>query len=545
MKESRLKTLFIFFLVIFSLLIMRLGWLSFIKGDALAARASNQRTQKTAYYQYGRGDFLDTFGRNITGHLSPCLVAFPSIIEDEAALAAELSKISSMPEKIILSKLAAGQKQGGQTIVLKNNLSLAELTALNNIKPLGVSVLSLISRYKGNTAIHLLGSLIPGERQGEYVGKSGLELRYDSYLKGRGGPQVAALVDERGRQLAGNGFVMLEGGKEDTSHNIILTLDLDFQQKTEEALKNYEGAAVVLDVNNGDILALASSPGLDPYGLTEPATDDAYVNKALSYYPPASTFKILLAAAALEEGLVLEEDYICAGYYTLDNGKTVKCWKEGGHGPENLTQALANSCNAYFIDLGLKLGGEKIKYYASLMGLDRQIISGFALEEAKNINFNSNIPGDIANISIGENGVSSSPLQVAEILSIIANTGKRVYPRLVKEVINSRKEAVLSFPIIPPRQILNPGNAAKIRDMLIFAVKEGTAVKAGLSGVKSGGKTGTSQDKGVWFAGFAPADNPLWAVAVYIENGSAGGKEGAEVFAEIIKSFCLLRGIED
>lgn len=546
MLMRRWHILFIVFCIAFGFLTLRLAWLSLAEGESLAARASNQRTHKVDYYQYGRGDFLDTHGRPITGYAAPCLVAFPAMIQDENTLAQELAALLELKESLVLGKLAAAESQGQRTVVLKSNLSQEEISLLDLHKPLGISVLNLSARYQGLRAIHLLGYLEAGERAGEYRGKSGLELRYDAYLQGKSGPQVAALVDERGRQLPGNGFVLLPGQGADKAHNIALTLDLDFQQKAEEALEGFEGAAVVLDIQNGDILAMASTPAVDPYGLEELPGDDAYVNKAISYYPPASTFKILLATAALEEGLPLKEDFICTGSYTLSNGRAVKCWYEEGHGQENIGQALANSCNAYFVDLGLALGGDTIKKYISLFGLDEQAIAGYALEDedAENIDFSSRVEGDIANISVGEKGISLSPLQIAQMLAVIANGGQRIYPRLVKEIINPYQEPVQVFPSQEPKQIISSNTARRVGEMLQLAVEEGTGSRAGLSGVASAGKTGTTQHKGVWFAGFAPLEQPRWSVAVYIEGGSAGGREGAQVFAEIIGELAVLRGLE-
>lgn len=542
MFKGRLRWLFTIFLVFYGVVLLRLFGLAIMEGDSLAAKASNQRTHKIDYYQYGRGDFLDTNGVKITGHQSATLVVFPASMEDPDALTEDIAKLTGLSAALIKGKIANAKQQYRQSVVIKNNLTVGEIEALESAQLSGAYVLSLTARYSGNEGIHLLGYLGQGETAGEYMGKSGLELRYNTFLQGRTGPKVAALVDERGRQLPGNGFVLLPGSGEDISHDLVLTLDWDFQLKVENALGNQAGAAVVLDVSNGDILAMASSPQVDPYWLESPASDDAYVNKAVSYYPPASTFKLLLALAALEEGIPVKSDFECIGHYELPNGRIVKCWNEDGHGLENLDLALANSCNAYFIDLGLSMGGEIITEYVRLLDLDQQTITGYALEQTTNFTFSGNYSGDVANVSIGESGVLLSPLQVAQLYACVAGGGKKVQPRLVKEIRNRDGEVTAVFESREPKQIINPYNAALAGEMLDLAVKEGTGFRAGESGIASAGKTGTSQDQGVWFAGYAPADNPRWAVAVYIENGSSGGREGAQVFSEIISSLTILKG---
>lgn len=531
------------FFILFAIIGLRMFYLGIIKGDELAAKASRQYTGGIDYYQYGRGDFLDTHGRKITNNPSACLVLFPAALGDEATVAQSLAPLIDYSADSIEKRIAAAVNNGQSAFILKSNLTEAEIGSVSGLQEAGVHVLSLAARYSATApAIHILGFL-EEEEGGGYHGVSGLELRYDDYLQGRAGYTVAALFDERGRQLDGNGFVVIPSDQVDTACDVRLTLDLDFQEKLEQALAPYEGAAVVLDVANGDILAMASSPDINPYLQTEIPSDDAYVNKTLGFYPPASTFKILLAAAALEEGIDPPEDYVCEGYYTLPNGRRVRCWQEEGHGEQDMAHALANSCNSYFINLGLQLGGNVIKEYAALWGLTEQRIEGypFYTEQEENIAFNSAVPADVANASIGERGVRLSPLMVAQMIATVANGGQRVYPRLVKDIVNQSGEVMANLPAIQPLRVISEETAAEIRQMLVLAVEEGTALNAAQATVSSGGKTGTAQDAGVWFAGFAPAENPQWAVAVYISNGSAGGREGAAVFAEIISAMDALR----
>jgi cell division protein FtsI/penicillin-binding protein 2 len=538
-SSKRIYALFSFFIIVFAAVLFRLAFISLVQGDSLAARAARQHSREIAYYPYGRGDFIDTTGRPITGHPLPCLVVFPQDAAEERKIPAVLGKLTGLSPSLIEGKINTAVKRGQNGVIVKSNLKATEIAAIEKAALPGVYIITLHARYGGNEGLHFLGSLQPGETASQYVGKSGLELRYEAYLRGKNGPSIAVLADERRKQFPGGGLRLLPPRAEDTSHDIILTLNWDFQRLTEKALQGLSGAAVIIDVESGDILAMASSPQINPYDQEKKESTDVFTNKALSYYPPASTFKPLLIAAAMEEGIDLAKDFICCGYYQLPGGRIVKCWNQEGHGEQDLKQALANSCNPYFVDLGLRIGGDILSKYVRLLGLERQRIIGYSLTEFENFTFHGNYPGDIANLSMGENGITLSPLQAASFYALIARGGKDKEARLVKEIRARDGESVLSFPPDSARQLINPRTAAATADILKFAVMNGTGFRARTT-ITSAGKTGTSQDKGVWFAGFAPAENPRWAAAIYIENGAAGGRESAAVFAEIIESITAI-----
>ena len=537
MRRNFIYFLGIIFFALFSLIIGRLAFLSIVNGDELASKAENQYTQQISYYQYNRGDFYDTLGRPITGVESPCLVIFTSMLDDINMISSEIANALKLDQSTVKSRLDNAISQGLSSFIFKANLNQEEIDEIESHPLAGVYILTLAARYQAATPlVHLIGFAFQGATANEYQGQSGLEKLYDNYLEGHNGPSVAALTDEKGQQLLGNGFVLLPQEKDDTSADIMLTINIDFQEEVEKALDGKEGAVVVLDAKNGDILAMASGPKYDPYFFEEPSSDDAYVNKCLSLYPPASTFKTVLALAALSEDIPLAENFICTGEYALKDGRIVHCWKLTGHGEVDMAHALANSCNCYFVDLGLRLGGDMIKKYANILGLDEQSVIGYEVAQGDYIDFQSNMDGDIANASIGENGVRLSPLMVAGMTAVVANGGKRIFPRLVKEIVDNQGNIVKSFPVKEPVQVIREDVAKEVMEMYRLAVEEGTAWRADLSGVSSGAKTGTSQYQGIWFTGFAPINDPQWVVTVYLEEGVGGGTEGGEVFAEVVKS---------
>jgi len=543
MKKIKLYILAIGFLILFTVIATRFAWVALVDGDSFAVQAQLQRTRRIDYYQYNRGDFLDTYGRKLTGNDSSCLVIFPSMINDEEKASQIIAEKLNLDLQDTLAFLQKKIKQGEEPFIFKNGLSSAEVEAIEEDLPEGVFVLTLAPRYdEALPAVHLLGFVRKGE-DGEYEGASGLEKQYNEYFQGRSGPQLMAWVDEKGRHPEGAKMRLLSSSATDTSANVVLTINVDYQEKLEQALGDMEGAAVVMDVKTGDILAMASSPKMDPYMQEAPKSDDAYVNKAFALYPPASTFKILLALAATEENVSIDP-FTCSAKYELPDGHIVNCWYEKGHGQENMAYALANSCNCYFVSLGLTLGGDNIKKYAELAGLSEQKVIGYELAQGTYIDFNSAVPGDVANASIGEKGIRLSPVMVAQLVSLCANGGQRVYPRVVQKVVDAYGETILDLPGQEPVQVISTQTAAKVAEMLRLGVLEGTGTRAQRESlIPVAGKTGTSQYQGVWFAGFAPVDNPRWAIAVYIENGSAGGVEGAKVFSQIISDMAVLEGI--
>lgn len=539
----------------FLLLTARLCWVNAWRGEDFVVMAQNQRLTTTPEYEFARGDFLDRHGEALTGRAERVLLVFPDLMSDE-----DKQNLEQILEEMQITPIngLATALDNHRPFAAVRNLSEARYFALSE-KISGQSGLFCTvyyPRYAENSpAAHLIGYVgqtTPDEivRLGEqgatdtdYIGKSGLELQYDSFLRGRNCAKIAVAGDEQGRQ-ANESLRLIPATTENSALNVRLTIDYSYQQILESAMSGKNGAAVLLDVSNGDILAMSSMPDYDP-NIGQPATDgDNYLNKALCYYPPASVFKPVLAAAALEEGVSIDESvFNCNGLVMLSGGHTVHCWKTSGHGEEDLATAIANSCNPYFITLGQKLGGELIREYAWRLGLTEQVLRGFKVNSVNMLDFNSAVAGDIANVSIGEKGIRATPLMIARMYAAIAADGLLPEPRLVVAIEDDSGTPLQTVDSAPPRRVISTQTARTLRQMLANAVSRGTGKPANSHIIGIGGKTGTSQNFGVWFAGFFPTDTPRWAIAVYIADGTAGGSDAGSVCREVAEKLALLENI--
>ena len=563
MPQKRIFALGSLFLLLLLGLIAALAVLIFGRGSQLTAAAAEQRLRSLSYYQYARGDILDRSGRPLVNIEESCLVVLPALLPGrEEQLSSVLSGLLSLDADQIEARLEEAAGSSYQPVVLKTGLTAEQASLVAGADLPGVLVLDLAARYdRDHTASQLIGSVRPVN--GGWAGASGLERQYDRLLSGREDLQVRIQVDARGVM---NGEALAFRPETVRAGALSLTLDRDYQQIAEQALaeSGLAGSCVVMDPNNGDILALASCPGFDPYGWQE-APEGAYMQRSLLTYPPASTFKTVLAAAALAEGVRPENGggeeseresapeqesdapehgaFICGGSYTLEDGRTVYCAGGQAHGEVDLAEALASSCNCYFVALGQSLGGEKVLSYGRLLGLDRQEAEGLALAEDGGgfLDFDPEHPGELANACLGEAGIGVSPLQEAVRFSAFANGGFLVCPRLVTETRDGagRKR---SYTAAAPRRVLEAAQAEALRLMLVRVVEQGTGRSARGQWVSAGGKTGSSETGTVWFSGFFPAEQPRLVAVVCLEGGSAGGVEAAAVFSRVADAITLLDG---
>lgn len=563
MLQKRVSALGGMILLLLLGLIAALAVLIFGRGAQLSAAACEQRLRSLPYHQYARGDILDRCGRPLVNVEEPCLVVLPAMIKGQEALIAErLCGLLGADRGQLEARLRAAGNSSVQPVVLKTGLSAAQKEAADEADIPGVLTLYLAARYdRQHTASQLIGCVREMEGDGACRGVSGLERLYDGLLYGRDDAQVRLQVDAEGRV---NGGPELYRPNAVCAPSLTLTLDKDYQQIAEQALAEtgLAGSCVVMDPYCGDILALASYPGFDPYGW-KAAEPGAYMQRALLLYPPASTFKTVLAAAALAEGVrpapaeqaegdgqqtaqggaEKPEAFICSGSYTLPDGRTVSCAGGAAHGEVDLGRALALSCNCYFVALGRALGGDQVLDWSRRLGLERLTVSGLDIdtEDAVFFDFEPDQGGELANVCLGEDGVNVSPLQEAVLFSAFANGGYLVRPRLVTATDDGRggrKE----YPALKPRRVLSAADAETMRLMLGLVVEEGTARLAGSDIVSSGGKTGSSETGVVWFSGFFPADQPRLVAVVCLEQGSSGGAEAAAVFRSVAESVTLLDG---
>ncbi|WP_455597051.1 penicillin-binding protein 2 [Cloacibacillus porcorum] len=367
-------------------------------------------------------------------------------------------------------------------------------------------------------------------RGGDMIGKNGIEGEYEDTLRGAAGEEVIE-VDSRGRKLRNISYVKSAKGGDMT-----LTIDLAAQRYASELIGKFRGTIIAMDINDGGIRCLYSSPSYDPNPLTWGITNSEWaaltdhnerpmMNRAISgAYPPASTFKIVTGSAILESKVANKNTTVnCPGYFELGN-RRFRCWKHSGHGRENIINALRDSCDVYFYQLSNQMGIDRLIKTAAKFGVGQKTgidltgeVSGtLAGPDWKKKRIKENwYGGDTVNYSIGQGYVLMTPLQVLRAYAALANGGKLLKPRL------NTASAVESVPLDISPEVLK-----LIQSGVQEVTRSGTGRRASSFGVKVAGKTGTAQnshgDDHAWFVGYAPADNPKYAVVAIAEAGKGG-----------------------
>jgi len=577
----------------FFLLLTRLWYLQILESENLLDQSENNRLRFVPVAA-PRGAILDRNGKVIVSNSPSFSVAvIPQDVKDKDALIDSLSRYLNLDRAELLGKWQKGKGRAKYyPIIVASGITRDQLEFLeeNRLRLAGVDIeMKPVREYaNGMLAAHLLGYL--GEisesemdieqfreyNAGDYVGKSGIERSWEMELHGAdGGRQIE--VDARGRFLR-----TVTETNPTIGNSLVLTIDSDLQKQTEQAFGDKAGAAVVMDVNSGEILAFSSNPGFDPSlftGRMSPEQWKSYLedkrhpleNKALKgQYPPGSTFKVITALAGLEEGLIDENTTVdCGGSYKVGNN-TFKCWNKKGHGRVNLKQALKESCDVYFYQLGERLGVDKIAVYAKKFGLGEPL--GIGLDNEKG----GMIPtaawkekkygkkwyrGETLPVAIGQGYVLTTPIQLASMIATVANEGTIYRPQLVKRIIDPDGKVVKEFkPRVIARIGMKPASYRAIKDGLLAVVNEsrGTGGMARLYEVKVAGKTGTSQvvklrdNQGnvpyqfrdhALFVGFAPYDKPEVAVGVIVEHGEHGGGAAAPIAGRILRAYFEGKGI--
>lgn len=534
-------------------MMLHLGKIQVVYGREYALTAFQQHTL-TVTLGTNRGDILD---RNRVSLLDSrtvhSLFAFPQLIGDKEEIAHKLEKILGISAEELLTKM----KGNTPVVRLKRDLTLEEGKKIMEIDNTGLLIAEEELRYGENAlAAHLIGFIGAAEEKNNnafyrnlYIGKSGIEKSMDEVLRGRGPKEIRVIVDGKGRIIPGRGYRVQQNEK---GENIVLTLDARIQRVVEQAIKRegVKGAVVVMDPYSGEILGMASSPNFDPNQIEAAlkSEDAPLINRCLSPYIPGSVFKIIIAAAALEEGIAdWSTPMDCPGFI-LVGSRRIRCHQEEGHGEIIMCDALAQSCNVYFIKLGQALGGEKILEYARKFGIGRELGEWFPeadtdhLPEGKRLYI-----GDVANLSIGQGEISITPLKMACIMAAIVNNGVQPEPYIYKEVINEDGKVLKKLDKKKLTRVISGTNARIIKEMLRETVKTGTGRTALVPGFGSGGKTGTAQVSSTqeanilphsWFAGFAPDKHPRFVIVVLVENGGPGGGMAASLFREIATKLC-------
>ncbi|KKM09269.1 hypothetical protein SY88_19810 [Clostridiales bacterium PH28_bin88] len=569
----RISWLLIAFLLAFAALEVRMAYIQVVKGPQYAAAAARAHSQIVPGEQFPRGNILDRYGRVLSDPGERMgVVMFPGMVKDYENTARQLERMLG---------ISTARAQSSQPFIVRSGLNPSEVAALTAARLPGVYLLPVDDRYGPDAlATHLVGYIgkidsrtweklkASGKtvetatndqkvyRRDDVIGVKGIEAQYEDFLKALEPRYLwSATVDARGNMVSGLGFNRVVNPPGDTGRaDVVLTVDRDIQELVERAMDRGvpRGAVVVLDVATGEVLAMASRPDYNqgwPADTLEPgrAPDNPFLNRALEHYFPGSIFKTVVAAAALEEGLVTpQEKFVCSGAYVFDTGLSISCWKKEGHGELTFQEALAVSCNPTFIEVGLRLGRERLLKYAGRFGLDKDTLIGYQLPAGPApISIDRYGPGKVANASLGQEGVRLTPLQVAGIMATVARGGQHLSPKIVREVVDSQGKVIKEFNSAAPVRAISPETSALLKQMLESVTTGGTGREAWVTGWGSAGKTSSAESGSIdqagqsitnaWFAGYAPLVNPRYALAVLVEGGPSGGSAAAPVFRVIIE----------
>lgn len=567
-KKKRMKSEMIIAILILSLLLTRIGYIQFIKGEELQAMAYMQQTLDRNISPK-RGTIYDATGKTILAVSSTVetITVTPTTIkkEDREKIATALSNIFLLDYENILKKVS--KRSSIETIIKKVDKEKADELRVwmqNNNITTGINIDEDTKRYY---PFNNLASQVIGFCGSDNQGLDGIEALYDKILKGSTG-KITKLRDARGGDINDTSEEYVKAVNGD---DLILTIDSTIQGIAEKYLKEAcidnkctdGGNIIVMNPKNGDILALAGYPN---YNLNEPYspnTDELksvwdtlsqedktknmqamWRNKAVSdTYEPGSTFKLVTASASLEEKIAQVDkagEFCCTGGIEVA-GVRMKCWRYyRPHGSESLRQALMNSCNPVFIGLGQKLGVHTYYSYLEKFGFLRK--TGIDLPgEAGSIFLKEEKVGpvELGTIAFGQR-FEVTPIQMVTMVSTIANGGTYIQPRVVKATIDGKTGERKEVEVIKKDRVISEETAQNVLSMMESVVADGTGRNSQVKGYRIGGKTGTSEDgvnTGKYvtsFIGVAPISDPSVAVLITLYNPTGeGGHQGGGVAAPI------------
>ena len=578
-------------LAAFVVLFIRLIYLQAIMGDEYR-RLSLNNSIRLQNIDPPRGRIYDRNGDLLVDNRPSFDVNIT--LKDAAPLQHTLEKLSrhlqTPPDELLAQIKQTRGATAYQPRLLKQDVGRDTLAAIevNKFDLPGVSVDVNLRRHyiHERMAAHLIGYLSeisPGElksgsypdcRSGDLIGKFGAEKGYENLLRGkRGGRQV---------EVNANGLVMriLKTVEAEPGHNVHLTTDQQLQHRAETLLEGVVGAAVAIEPDTGQILALASSPSFDQNffvgGITHEQWDSLISNpfrpmsnRAIQgEYPPGSTYKIITALAGLEEGVIDDQTTInCPGHYRFGN-RVYRCWLKGGHGKVDIIKAVEESCDVYFYQVGDRLGVDRLAWYAKAFGLGSP--TGIFLDqEAHGLiptaawkKKRTGIPwqkGETLSVAIGQGFNLATPLQMAVLAAAVGNGGNRYQPMILDRIQSADGEVLKkNEPRLTGKLPVSPANLDLVKLGLWKVVNsdKGTARGSRLADIDLSGKTGTSQvvsrkedeelaEEDVpihlrahaWFVAYAPSEQPTIAVAVVVEHGEHGSGAAAPIAREMIKTY--------
>jgi penicillin-binding protein 2 len=590
--KQRFKLLFAVVSVALALLIIRMWYLQVIKGEELRQRSENNSVRLRKIKPM-RGLIMDS-ARKVLVDNQPSfdLVFIPNQTRDIRQI---VEKITDLYRERSLtfssSPSLTGRLKPFVPVVLERNIGMEKLAVVEThafeLPGVVVEVTPVRQYLSGETTSLLIGFTGEVSREdlerdttdqlaaGDITGKFGIEKFLNAYLRGRSGAEQVE-VNVVGKAVRSLGRINAEPGD-----NVVLTIDSELQKTAWNALGNRPGAVVALDPRSGAVLALVSAPSFDPNIFTGGISFDDWEalandprhpmeNRAISgQYPPGSTYKPVVAAAALEEGLITPETtFFCNGAFKLGN-RTFRCWQEKGHGHINLHRAIVESCDVFFYNLGKMLGVDRIATYARACGLGEPLGIDLPWEKGGLIPTKqwklSRLkepwqPGETISLAIGQGYNLVTPLQLANFYAALANGGTLYRPWLVKQIESPDGDVIKEYgPEKSGALPFRPQTIAAINRALWGVVNEkgGTGYILRRKEEDVAGKTGTAQVIGLpdedkagktkrgsaafrdhaLFVCFAPYSHPEIAVAVILENAGHGGSAAAPVAKKLIDAY--------
>lgn len=573
----------------------RLWYLQIVKGGSYEEMARDNRV-RLIRLSPSRGRIMDCHGRILAENRPGFTFAVvPGELKDPISLIDYFSTtLGITPEEMITLIEKSRSTPKFRAYPLKKNMTLEQVSLIKsnpeNVDGVSVEVRPVRVYPQKETLCHVIGimgeisaeELIThaslGYRAGDLTGKTGIEKQYEPYLKGVEGWERIE-IDAKGRQLR-----VLEKKPPVMGTDIYLTVDASLQGFVEEIFKDRAGSVVAVDPETGRILAMVSKPGFD-LNLFSPSISrrdwnvlnndplHPLENRSIrGVYSPASAFKLVVAAAALAEGVVTPGEKItCKGEMEL-GGQVFRCWNRHGHGKTELNRAMVESCDIYFYELGLRLGSERIAHYASLFGLGKPTGCGLPQE------LPGLIPtsrwklrtygekwkdGETLLIAIGQGYLACTPIQMAMMTAAIANGGRLMRPAIVQEIKSADGRTVFAHvPVVRRKLPLDAASLKILREAMagVVSSQRGTGRRCRIPGVAVAGKTGTSQVVRLYarmqgnelvpyherthaiFVGYVDDMPKKLALAVVVEHGGQGGESAAPVARRII---CRYYGIPD
>lgn len=581
--DQRIFFIYLIILIILTMIINQLWYLQVKKWDYYKEQASQNRI-RIVDIPAPRGRVFDRNGRILVDNRPRYdLIATIEDVKDPKFEAKIISQTLNQPYDKIYKRITDKiYHRPFEPSVLLTDLKIEDVIKISEkdymLPGVDLQILPVRNYVNGKTACHILGytgkiseaefDSIEGDDYSsrDEIGKFGIEESFERALRGKKGARQIQVTS------TGHMDKVIGEIKPVKGYDVYLTIDLKMQKLIENAYEGRNGAAVVLEVATGDVIALVSQPGFNPNAFTTgdyETIKDYFVSETFpllnrvitTTFAPGSIFKPIVALAALGAGTINEQTSVfCSGEFHLGS-MTFKCWKKWGHGETNITRAIEQSCNVFFYNVGKEIGFEPIYKTGKIFGLGEKTgiqLSGekpglLPNEEWKKKYFKAKDQqkwhlGDSINYAIGQGYLLVTPIQMACVTSAIATNGFLPTPNLLYKIINNQNIGIpFETEPSPPKKLdLEQVNLDMVRiGMLnVIQAKYGTGRKARVEGIRAAGKTGTAQIKtrkgnaqNAWFICFAPFENPKIALAILVEGGESGGEAAAPIAKKILSSY--------